>query len=148
MIRLPRKTALLILVLLIVISAANCAFLNGGSGESKINWLYDWNEVLSKAQAENKPIMINFYTDWCVYCRKLDSDTYSDDELSAFLNDNFICLKSNADKSNLHNIYNVDAYPWIVFTSPEGTKLGQIVGYKPPGYFYQYALGILGQWEP
>ena len=149
MVRLPGKAALLIMVLLIGIGAANCSLLNGGTGESKVNFLYDWNEALSRAQAENKPIMINFYTDTCPACEKLDSNTYSDEELGDFLNDNFVCLKSNTLKSNLYQNYsNIEYVPTIVFASPDGTEIDRMVGYRSASAFYQDAQEVLSQWEP
>jgi len=142
------KTALLIVVLaLLLISTANCA-LTGETSESKVNWLYDWNEALDKAQNENKPIMIDFYSDRCPPCKRLDSDTYSDENLSAFLNDSFVSLKSDVDKSNLHRNYpNIKYIPTIVFTSPEGTEIGRMIGYRPPDQFYQDTQAILSQWK-
>ena len=129
MVRLMRKAALLMLVLLIGIGAVSCGLFDSG-GESKVNFIYSWSEALSKAQTENKPIMIDFYTDWCKWCDELDSKTYSDDELSTFLNDNFICVKINGDNSSLDGTYSVGGYPTIVFTYPDGTEINrmQIVG--------------------
>lgn len=141
------KTALLIVVLaLLLISAASCA-LTGETSESKVNWLYDWNEALDKAQNENKPIMIDFYSDRCPPCKRLDSDTYSDENLSAFLNNNFISLKSNAEKSDLYRDYGVPGFPTIIFTLPDGTVIGGIVGYRPPDQFYQYTQEVLDWWK-
>ena len=137
--------ALIIVIALLVIAAAACAT---NTNEGKVNWLYDWNEALNMAQSENKPMMIDFYGDWCSPCKRLDSDTYSDEELSAFLNDNFVSLKSNVDKSNLHvNYPNIRYIPTIIFTSPEGTEIGRWVGYKPPDQFHQDTQEVLDWWE-
>jgi len=139
------KTALLIVVLaLLLISAANCTT---KKDESAVNWLYDWNEALDKAQNENKPIMIDFYSDRCPPCKRLDSDTYSDENLSAFLNNNFISLKSNVEKSDLYRDYGVPGFPTIIFTLPDGTAIGGIVGYRPPDQFYQYTQEVLDWWK-
>ena len=106
------KAALLLVVLaLILITAANCDAEKDEPSESKINWLYDWDEALDKAKDENKLIMIDFYSDWCIPCKQLDSETFSDEELSAFLNDNFICLKSNVDEDSLHENYGIPYLP-------------------------------------
>jgi len=138
------KPLLLIVLALLVISAAACAITGGGG---KVSWLTDWNETLSKAQAENKPIMIDFYGDFCPICWKLDRETFSDEELSDFLNDNFICLRSNTGKSSLHESYGIPGVPTIVFASPEGKEISRIVGYKSPNEFYHYALAALNQWK-
>jgi len=144
-----RKAALLIIVLLIGIGTANCDYIGLGTGESKVDFIYDWDEAQERAQAENKPIMINFYTDTCPACDRLDSNTYSDDELSAFLNTNFICLKSNMTKDTLYKNYsNVEYVPTIIFTSLDGTEIYRMVGYRNADSFYQRAQEVLSQWEP
>ena len=143
------KAAFLIsLVALLLISAAGCV-INSGGAESKVNWVYDWDEAKSMAQSENKPIMIDFYADWCGPCRKLDKDTYSDDALSAFLNENLVCLKINVDKNKtLASNYKIVSIPAIVFVSPDGTEIGRWVGFTPPDTFYQDAQAKLSQWSP
>ena len=142
------KAALLLAVLaLLLIAAVNCSC--DDTSESKVHWLHDWDEASSKAQDENKPIMIDFYTDWCPPCKQLDSNTYSDDDLSAYLNENFVCLKSNMEKDNLYQNYsNMQFVPTIIFASPEGTEFGRMVGYKPPDQYYSATQQILSEWEP
>jgi len=143
------KAAFLVsLVALLLISAAGCV-INSGGAESKVNWVYDWDEAKSMAQSENKPIMIDFYADWCGPCRQLDKDTYSDDALSAFLNENLVCLKINVDKNKtLASNYKIVSIPAIVFVSPDGTEIGRWVGFTPPDRFYQDAQAKLSQWSP
>ena len=143
------KAAFLVsLVALLLIGAAGCV-INSGGAESKVNWLYNMDDALSRAQSENKPIMIDFYADWCGPCRQLDRDTYSDDALSAFLNENLVCLKINVDKNKtLASNYNIVSIPAIVFLSPDGTRIGKWVGFTPPARFYQDAQAMLSQWSP
>jgi len=143
------KAALLVaLVALLLIGAAGCV-INSGGAESKVNWLYNMDDALSRAQSENKPIMIDFYADWCGPCRQLDKVTYSDDALSAFLNENLVCLKINVDKNKtLASNYKIVSIPAIVFVSPDGTEIGRWVGFTPPDRFYQDAQAKLSQWSP
>jgi thiol:disulfide interchange protein len=143
------KFALLVaLVALLLIGAPGCV-INSGAAESKVNWLYNMDDTLSRAQSENKPIMIDFYADWCGPCRQLDKDTYSDDALSAFLNENFVCLKINVDKNKtLASNYKIVSIPAIVFVSPDGTEIGRWVGFTTPDRFYQDAQAKLSQWSP
>jgi len=137
------QTILMLVLALVLITAASCTATSGETVESKINWLYSWSEALSEAQVENKPIMIDFYTEWCSPCKQLDSDTFSDDDLGTFLNNNFVNLKSNAGESNLYINYSIDQVPTVVFTSPEGEEIGRMTGYRPPGQFYQDMQAIL-----
>ena len=138
----------------IVVVVALCALLIGvvgctttAGGEGRIEWLSSWGDALDKAQAENKPIMVNFYTDVCPACKKLDETTLSDKDLSNFLNENFACLKSNAGKSSLHQFYTIRAVPTTVFTKPDGSEIGRIVGAAAVADFYQNSLVVLDIWE-
>lgn len=93
----------------------------------------EWENSLRKgevrAQEENKPIMVDFYTDWCGWCKKLDEDTYSDptvQELAA----NFVCVKVDGDKyPGDVSKYGIDGYPTIVFLDSAGNEIDRNVGY-------------------
>ena len=131
-------------VVALLVSMATCAI---ETTQTKVNWLYDWNEASTRAQNEDKLVMINFYTDACPECKRLDSGAFSDDELAAFLNDNLVPLKSNAAESDLWRSYDILGVPTTVFTSPQGTEIGRITGRAPPDEFYQLTQAILDQWQ-
>ena len=92
-------------------------------------------------------MMINFYTDICPACRKLDQDTFADVTVGAYINANFVPLKSNLGKSDLHRQYGIPAVPITVFATPEGREIGRIIGYRPPDVFYQGATTVLAYWQ-
>ena len=114
---------------------------------SALTWLRDWDEAKQQAQEQDKPIMINCYTDVCPACRELDSKTFTDIELGAFLSDNFINLKSNANKSGLCTDYDVFGVPTTVFTEPDGEYIGEIRGYVPPHKFMSGVQEAIKRWE-
>lgn len=94
-----------------------------------ITWAGNLNSGLKEAKAKNKPVMVDFYTDWCGWCKKLDRDTYTDPEV-ANLAKKFVCVKVNGDKySDLVSKYGVSGYPTILFLDAEGKKVDGIVGY-------------------
>lgn len=100
-----------------------------------INWKYDLQDALKSAKAQHKPIMIDFYTDWCGWCKKLDSDTYSDPKVNA-ASGKFICVKINAEKEPaLAGKYGVSGYPTIIFLDSNGNVIRKIPGYLPPDGF-------------
>ncbi|MDD5270143.1 MAG: thioredoxin family protein [Candidatus Omnitrophica bacterium] len=94
-----------------------------------ITWAGNLDSALKEAKSKNKPIMADFYTDWCEWCKKLDRDTYADPEV-ANLSRKFICVKVNGDKyPDLVSKYGVSGYPTIIFLDPAGDKADAIVGY-------------------
>ena len=64
----------------------------------------DWAKASAAAQEQNKPIFIDFSTDWCGWCKVMDNKTFSDPEVIKFMNDNFICLKVDAEKGDGRNL--------------------------------------------
>jgi len=113
----------------------------------EIIWIWDWEEAKTRAQAENKPIVINFFTDLCPACRRLDQNTFTDDEVKGFLSENFITVKSNAGKTGLFMNYGISAVPTTVFTTPDGVEFGRITGYYPPESFLNGSSQGLNIWE-
>ncbi len=115
----------------------------------KIPWHTDWKSASNAARKANKPIMIDFYTDWCGWCKKLDKDTYSDDRVADLLKKNFVALKLNAEKNGrqLAQRYKVQGYPTILFVNAEGQVIDRIGGYKPPRPFADDLQRILEKWK-
>jgi thiol:disulfide interchange protein len=146
-----RRLALVALLLAAVaVGAAACT--NGTAVEPNpgqgVEWFTDFSEARELAMAENRPMMINFYTSACPACRKLDTLTFNDESVSAFLNDNFINVKSNASTSLLHTMYDIqNAVPTTVFTTSDGTEMGRILGFHAAERFQEGAQIALQYWE-
>jgi len=67
------------------------------AGSSSINWKKAYAGATAEAKASGKLIMIDFYTDWCGWCKKLDADTYPAPEVVKQA-DSFVSIKLNAEK--------------------------------------------------
>ncbi|MFA5094007.1 MAG: thioredoxin family protein [Candidatus Omnitrophota bacterium] len=94
-----------------------------------VSWTGDFNGALKEAKAKGVPVMVDFYTDWCKWCKKLDRDTYSDQKVAG-LSERFVCVKVNGDKNpEIAAKYGVDGYPSIFFLDAGGNAIGKIVGY-------------------
>ena len=53
---------------------------------------------LSLTEENPKKIFIDVYTDWCGWCKRMDNTTFKDSVMVKFLNDNFYCVKLNAEQ--------------------------------------------------
>lgn len=100
-----------------------------------IVWASSFENALEEAQVDGKPVMVDFYTDWCGWCKRLDADTYSDSDVAAHAR-RLVCVKVNAERrSEVARRYGVRAYPSIAFLQADGTLMEMIRGYLPPKQF-------------
>lgn len=112
------------------------AFALGVSAE-EIKWAKSFDEAYKAAAQENKPVMIDIYTDWCGWCKKLDRDVYTAKAVVE-LSGKFICLKLNPETDQEHGaLFKVDGFPTIIFTDAKKKELHRISGYVPPESFVE-----------
>lgn len=99
------------------------------------------DEAQDLAKNNNKKIMIDFYTDWCMPCKDLDKYIFADSLVSNFINKNYVCLKINAEseygkdigeKLNLQ-----EAYPTVIFLNNDKTEIDRIIGLMSEEEYFQ-----------
>ena len=73
--------------------------------KATITW-YDWNTGYQMATKKNKLMLIDVYTSWCGWCKKMDKDTYEDKEVVDAMNKNFIAIKLNPEEQG--KVYKID----------------------------------------
>jgi thioredoxin-related protein len=94
-------------------------------------------EAEKAAVKQKKTVMIDFYTDWCVWCKVLDRSTYKNGAVGTYADEHFIAIKINAEKEgkDLAKKYEVRGYPTILFLSGDGKVLNAVVGYEDTDAF-------------
>jgi thioredoxin-related protein len=101
-----------------------------------------WNEGLKEAAQSQRPIVVDVYTDWCGWCKRMDRDVFSRDDVREYLSKRFVAVKLNAespaqtryDGRNLSARalaarFRVTGYPTTVFLRPSGEHLVNVPGY-------------------
>lgn len=90
-----------------------------------------------KAKDYKKNYFIDFHTDWCGFCKKMDATTFQNQEIGKVVNEGFMAIKLNAEKEGnaLAQKLNVNGYPTVVFFNYKGELLGVHPGYKSAGEF-------------
>ena len=64
-----------------------------------VHWM-DYTEALEKAKNSKKLIFVDLYADWCIPCRIMDANTYSDPTVASILNTRFISTKLDVDSQD------------------------------------------------
>ncbi len=131
------------------------------SAQDSLQWTDSFPAAIEKAKNENKVIMIDFSSDRCGWCKKLEETTYQDSNVINFLNDNVIPTKINSslpENKSITNSYNISGFPTTIFVNPvpsppiksgvgSGTagtgEIDRIIGYLPAEQFIRKANFIL-----
>ena len=104
-----------------------------------------WSEVVGRAQAADRPILIDFYADWCRPCKQLDRQVYSDSVVAAKLAD-LVTYKVDVDMPDgivLGQQFHVYTLPTIILCRPDGEEIDRFRGYRPPAKFLQLVANAL-----
>jgi len=141
-----RKGIKFTLVVMAVVGAVGLSMMFGCSKQAEqtepvteagVSFVHDYETALKIAQEKNQNIVIDFYTDWCVWCKRLDTFTYSDSAVIE-MSKAMVFAKINAEADTLTaQKYVVPGYPTIVITGPDGTEIDRIGGFLPAAEFMQ-----------
>ena len=66
---------------------------------ASIKWM-SITEAEQLNKANPKKIIVDVYTDWCGWCKRLDATTYKDAGIVKYVNDNFYAVKLNAESKD------------------------------------------------
>jgi thiol:disulfide interchange protein len=104
-----------------------------------ISWERDLRRALQTAQDENKLIIVDVYTDWCVWCKRMDADIYSDPQVVGLSREE-VFLKLDAEDGDQGQQFaqrmGVRGYPTTFILDSRGRAVGAQVGYirTPAGF--------------
>lgn len=103
-----------------------------------------WNEGLQEAQKSGKPMLVDVYTDWCGWCKRMDAEVYAKPEVSGYLERHFVTVRLNAESTeqatwqghtyssrSLASSFDVSGYPTTIFFDTAGAHLANVPGYIP-----------------
>ncbi len=107
----------------------------------RVKTIADLEQALSEAKAAGKPVMFDFYADWCVSCKEMEKDTFPDAAVRAALS-NAVLLQADvtandAQDRELLNRFNILGPPSIVFFTSSGKENAdsRVVGFmKAPEF--------------
>jgi uncharacterized protein len=94
-----------------------------------VNW-QPWGEAaFARAQAEDKPILLDIGAVWCHWCHVMDGESYEDPEVAAIINQYFVAVKVDRDErpdvdaryqAAVSAISGQGGWPLTAFLTPDG----------------------------
>jgi len=104
-----------------------------------INSVEQLDNIIASNKA--KPVMLDFYADWCVACLEFEKFTFTDKEVNTLMQQ-YILLKADVTENNqndkaLMKRFNIFGPPAILFFNNSGDEVKQIrtIGFKNPKDF-------------
>ncbi|GAB5519103.1 MAG: hypothetical protein RhofKO_13540 [Rhodothermales bacterium] len=121
-----------------------------------INWL-PFQDALAEAERTDKKILVDVYAPWCGWCRKLQTDVYTNDTVRDYVNDTFIMTRLDLDQPNdtlefrgytlssqmLASSLGATSTPTTVFLAPDKEYITRLPGFHQPPFFHQ-VLSFVG----
>jgi len=138
-------------------ASANNKRANAVPSSSIVNWM-SITDAEKAMKSEKRKVMVDLYTDWCGWCKRMDKATFQNPQIAGYLNDNFYAVKFNAEDQNTINFkgqnhdfvaagrkgYNKLAhkfaagkmsYPTIAFLDENLDRIDSYPGFKQPQQF-------------
>jgi thioredoxin-related protein len=121
---------------------------------SNLKWR-DFNDGIAEAKKTNKKILIDVYTDWCGWCKRMDSQTYADKQVAKYLGERYVLVKLNAEsaKKIFYNdkqyterefsaAFGITGYPATLFLKSNGEAITIYPGFADAKRFMDVASFI------
>jgi len=67
------------------------------NAQEDVKWL-SFEEAIALNKKTPKPILIDVFTDWCGYCKKMDLYTYANKTIATYINENFYAIKLDGEE--------------------------------------------------
>src|SRR3954470_4754346 len=121
-----RTLALLALSLSLSVSAS-------AARAAEISWKPWSREVLDRAAAEHRLVLLDVGAVWCHWCHVMDEQTYRDPAVVALVNRGYLAVRVDQDADPaLSARYEAWGWPATVILRGDGVELVKFKGYVPP----------------
>ncbi|MBN3519312.1 thioredoxin fold domain-containing protein [Algoriphagus lutimaris] len=123
--------------------------------QEEIKWM-KFEDAVAANQENPKMLLVDVYTDWCGWCKKMDALTFKDPSVIEYVNDQFYAVKLNAEDDNrtfdfmgkkyseaeMAAVMRVRSFPNFVIIDPTLKNITQLPGYREPEQFLE-GLGYI-----
>jgi uncharacterized protein YyaL (SSP411 family) len=127
----------------------------------EIKWM-DFNQGYELAKKKNKIMLVDVYTEWCGWCKRMDRDAYAKPEIAELVGKDFIAIKFNPEIEGVTYTFEgksytgpqlaqvisnnqINGYPTTIFMNPKAKTSEIMVGYKNAEQLKPILVDIVGK---
>jgi thioredoxin:protein disulfide reductase len=138
----PRGGRVMRLSCAALLLVAGAAFAIPRTGRATVQWT-PWDQTtIAAAAAQHKPVVIDFFADWCLPCKEFDEKTFSGPAVASELN-RFVRIKADLTNDNdpgvqaLTKQYGIVGVPTLIFLDANGREVSsaRLTGFEGPQPF-------------
>lgn len=115
----------------------------------RVKSVQDLQNAVAQAKAMGRPVMLDFYADWCVSCKEMDAFTFSDSRVQELLASAVVVqadvTKNDQDDQELLKAFDLFGPPGIIFYNAAGQELraARVVGFMDADNFSSHIQQFL-----
>ncbi len=153
-----QTSSALTVVLVAILLFSQLSFAQTNEELSTLRW-HQWDEGIAAAQTSGKWMLVDVYTTWCGWCKKMDRSVYGNQIVQGLLAESFIPVKLNAESSNLltngdkqyteqewAKLLEAKSYPTTVIVDQKFQIVARLRGYVDPLNFIRFLKFIRGRY--
>lgn len=131
---------------------------------NELTWM-GFNDGYALARKKHKIMLVDVYTDWCGWCKRMDRDTYEKPEIIEALKKDFVVIKFNPEIPNVMYTFEgkqyngaqlaavisnnqLTGYPTTIFMYPKDKKMNVVSGYYDAGRFKGVLESVVNEFKP